>query len=99
MTALRVIKAAQRLGLTPEEVAELLEVGRHRHGSPVAGLRNRAAAELAEVDAKIADLTTIRTAPAAAVEAGCDDPAAPNSPLPCSRHRLRGRSAAVACAR
>ncbi len=31
ITVLRVIKAAQRLGFTLDEVAELLEVGRHRH--------------------------------------------------------------------
>jgi DNA-binding transcriptional MerR regulator len=73
VTALRVIKAAQRLGFTLEEVAELLEAGRHRHGRPVAGLQARAQAKLAEVDAKIADLTTIRTALTTAVEAGCDD--------------------------
>ncbi|HEY9369123.1 MerR family transcriptional regulator [Streptomyces sp.] len=51
VTALRVIKAAQRLGFTLDEVAELLEAGRHRHGRPVAGLQERAAAKLAEVDA------------------------------------------------
>ncbi|WP_328690160.1 MerR family transcriptional regulator [Streptomyces phaeochromogenes] len=73
VTALRVIKAAQRLGFTLEEVAELLEAGRHRPGRPAAGLQGRAAAKLAEVDAKIADLTTIRAALAAAVDAGCDD--------------------------
>ncbi|MEU1301318.1 MerR family transcriptional regulator [Streptomyces shenzhenensis] len=73
VTTLRVIKAAQRLGFTLEEAAELLETSRHRHGRPVAGLQERAVAKLAEVDAKIADLTTIRTALAAAVEAGCDD--------------------------
>ncbi|MFJ4819620.1 MerR family transcriptional regulator [Streptomyces sp. NPDC088801] len=73
VTALPVIKAAQRLGFTLGEVTELLEAGRHRHGRPVPGLQDRAAAKLAEVDAKIADLTTIRAALAAAVEAGCDD--------------------------
>ncbi|MGW3622494.1 MerR family DNA-binding protein [Streptomyces sp. NPDC000880] len=73
VTALRVIKAAQRLGFTLEEVAERREAGRHRHGRPVAGLQERAQAKLPEVDAKFADLTTIRTAPAAAVDAGCDD--------------------------
>ncbi|GAB2488042.1 MerR family transcriptional regulator [Nocardiopsis aegyptia] len=73
VVALRVIKAAQRLGFTLEEVAELLETGRHRHGRPAAGLQRRAAAKLAEVEARIADLTTIRTALAAAVEAGCDE--------------------------
>ncbi|MBT2444101.1 MerR family transcriptional regulator [Streptomyces sp. ISL-36] len=73
VTTLRVIKAAQRLGFTLAEVAELLEAGRHRHGRPVAGLQERAAVKLAEVDARIADLTTIRTALTAAVDAGCDD--------------------------
>lgn len=94
VTALRVIKAAQRLGFTLEEVAELLEAGRHRHGRPVAGLQERAAAKLAEVDAKIADLTTIRTALATAVAAGCDDLTAcvsmeccPGSPSPISPPR------------
>ncbi|MFE7580107.1 MerR family transcriptional regulator [Streptomyces gardneri] len=38
VTVLRVIKAAQRLGSTLEEVAELLKVGR-RHGRPIAGRR------------------------------------------------------------
>lgn len=73
VTVLRVIKAAQRLGFTLDEVAELLEAGRHRHGQPVAGLQQRAAAKLAEVEAKIADLVTIRDALSDAVAAGCDD--------------------------
>ncbi|MGW0916958.1 MerR family transcriptional regulator [Streptomyces sp. NPDC002784] len=73
VTALLVIKAAQRLGFTLDEVAELLETGRHRHGRPVPGLQQRAAAKLAEVDAKIEDLTIIRTALVVAVDAGCDD--------------------------
>jgi DNA-binding transcriptional MerR regulator len=73
VTVLRVIKAAQRLGFTLEEVADLLETGRHRHGRPVPGLQERARAKLAEVEQKIADLTTIRDALAAAVDAGCDD--------------------------
>ncbi|WP_030275391.1 MerR family transcriptional regulator [Streptomyces sp. NRRL B-24484] len=73
VTVLRVVKAAQRLGFTLDEVAELLEAGRHRHGRPVPGLQQRAAAKLAEVDARIADLTVIRGALLAAVDAGCDD--------------------------
>ncbi|MFG2586606.1 MerR family transcriptional regulator [Streptomyces sp. NPDC048438] len=73
VTALRVIKAAQRLGFTLEEVADLLEAGRHHHGRHVAGLQDRAQTKLAEVDAKITDLTTIRTDLVVAVEAGCDD--------------------------
>ena len=70
VTTLRIIKAAQRLGFTLDEVAELLEAGRHRHGRPVPGLQERAAAKLAEVDARIADLTTIRTALVTTVAAG-----------------------------
>ncbi|MEU2631349.1 MerR family transcriptional regulator [Kitasatospora sp. NPDC007106] len=73
VTVLRVIKAAQRLGFTLDEVADLLEAGRHRHGRPVPGLQERAAAKLAEVDARIADLTVVRGALVAAVDAGCDD--------------------------
>lgn len=76
VTVLRVIKAAQRLGFTLEEVAELLEVGRHRHARPVPGLQERAQAKIAEVDARIADLTAIRATLTAAIAAGCDDLAA-----------------------
>jgi DNA-binding transcriptional MerR regulator len=51
IVALRVLKAAQRVGFTLEEVAEPLEAGSHRHGRPVAGLQERAAAKLAEESA------------------------------------------------
>ena len=75
VTTLRVIKAAQRLGFTLEEVADLLEVGRHRHrrGRPDTGLRARAQAKLAEVEERIADLGAIRDNLRAALDAGCDD--------------------------
>ena len=74
VTALRVIKAAQRLGFTLDEVAELLELGRHRHGKRVdAGLQQRAAQKLTEVEERIADLAAIRDRLTAALEAGCDD--------------------------
>src|SRR5215218_957119 len=54
VTVLKVIKAAQRLGFTLDEVADLLEAGQHRHGRhPDAGLQARARAKLAEVEAKI----------------------------------------------
>jgi DNA-binding transcriptional MerR regulator len=72
VTTLRVIKAAQRLGFTLDEVAELLEAGRHHHGAPT-GLLARTDAKLAEVDQKITDLQTIRASLVAAREAGCDD--------------------------
>ncbi|MEU8153722.1 MerR family transcriptional regulator [Micromonospora sp. NPDC048986] len=74
VTVLRVIKAAQRLGFTLDEVAELLDAGRHRHGRhPDAGLRARAQAKLTEVEVKIADLQVIAGTLRAAVKAGCDD--------------------------
>ncbi|MGJ7906862.1 MerR family transcriptional regulator [Actinopolyspora sp. H202] len=74
VTTLRVIKAAQRLGFTLDEVADLLEAGRPRragHSDP--GLRERAQVKLAEVEARIADLRTIRATLLETVEAGCDD--------------------------
>ena len=74
VTVLRVIKAAQRLGFTLDEVADLLDAGRHRHGRRAdAGLRSRAQAKLAEVEAKIADLQIIAGTLRAALDAGCDD--------------------------
>lgn len=65
VTVLRVIKAAQRLGFTLDEVADLLAAQR--------GLAVHARAKLAEVQARIADLTVVRDALLAAVDAGCDD--------------------------
>jgi DNA-binding transcriptional MerR regulator len=81
VTTLRVIKAAQRLGFTLEEVADLLDVGRRSHASQHrrrgrdadAGLQERARAKLAEVEERIADLHTIRDTLRAALDAGCDD--------------------------
>jgi DNA-binding transcriptional MerR regulator len=68
---LRIIKAAQRLGFTLEEVADLIEVGRRRGRD--SGLQTRAREKLAEVEARMADLETIRTNLVAALDAGCDD--------------------------
>ncbi|GAA2598984.1 Hg(II)-responsive transcriptional regulator [Dactylosporangium fulvum] len=65
-----VIKAAQRLGFTLDEVAELLAAGRRRHPAP--DLRQRAVDKIAEIDAKIADLTEIRTVLSQVVAARCD---------------------------
>ena len=67
---LNVIKAAQRLGFTLDEVAELLDTGRRRHPTP--DLRQRAIDKITEVDAKIADLTAIRGALTEVVDARCD---------------------------
>ena len=87
VTVLRVIKMAQRLGFTLDEVAELLEAGRPGHpAGPDAGLRERAAAKIAEVEAKIADLTVMAGTLRAALDAGCADlvecASVPGCPLP-----------------
>jgi MerR family mercuric resistance operon transcriptional regulator len=71
---LRVIKAAQRMGFTLDEVADLLEVSALRSGRRSdAGLQARARIKLAEIDAKLIELTTVRDTLRAALDAGCDD--------------------------
>jgi DNA-binding transcriptional MerR regulator len=70
VTLLGVIKAAQRLGFTLDEVADLLRAGRRGHATP--DLRERSIAKLAEIDKKIHDLITIRAELAKVVEARCD---------------------------
>jgi MerR family mercuric resistance operon transcriptional regulator len=86
VTILRVIKVAQRLGFSLDEVADLLEAGRPHRGRPDAGLRECADAKLAEVEAKIASLSTIADTLRAALDAGCDDfmdcAGQPQCPLP-----------------
>jgi MerR family transcriptional regulator, mercuric resistance operon regulatory protein len=73
VTLLRIIKAAQRLGFTLAEVAELVGAGHRRGRPPKSSLQARAGAKLAEVDQRIADLQTIAATLRAALEAGCDD--------------------------
>lgn len=73
VTVLRVIKAAQRLGFTLDEVADLLAATRVGRRRADAGLHARAARKLAEVDAKLAELTAVRDTLRAALAAGCDD--------------------------
>ncbi|GIF00085.1 MerR family transcriptional regulator [Paractinoplanes rishiriensis] len=68
---LTVIKAAQRLGFTLDEVADLLDAGRSRR-HPAPDLRQRAIDKIAEVDQRIADLTAIRATLTEVVEARCD---------------------------
>ena len=83
VTALRVIKAAQRLGFTLDEVAELLDTGRRRHPTP--DLRQRAIDKIAEIDAKITDLTAIRGTLTEVVDARCDsltNCTCPDCPIP-----------------
>lgn len=73
VTVLRVIKAAQRLGFSLEEISELIEVGKHHHGKADAGLQARAGVKLREVESRITDLQEIRATLKAALDAGCDD--------------------------
>jgi MerR family mercuric resistance operon transcriptional regulator len=86
VTVLRVIKAAQRLGFTLDEVADLLTATQFGHRRPDAGLQGRAAAKLAEIDDKLAELTAVRDTLRAALAAGCDDLLAcsesPDCPVP-----------------
>ena len=73
VTVLRVIKAAQRLGFSLDEVADLLQTGRHRHGQVDPGLQAHAAAKISRSMLRIDDLRMIRATLNAAVEAGCND--------------------------
>jgi DNA-binding transcriptional MerR regulator len=75
VTVLRVIKAAQRLGFSLDEVADLLETSWHQHRSD-AGLQARARTKLVEIESRLADLQAIRTTLRQALDAGCDDLAA-----------------------
>ncbi|MEV4276487.1 MerR family transcriptional regulator [Actinoplanes xinjiangensis] len=80
---LTVIKAAQRLGFTLDEVADLLAAGRRRH--PSADLRQRALDKISEIDRRIADLTAIRGTLTEVVDARCDsltDCSCTDCPLP-----------------
>lgn len=71
---LRMIKTALRLGFTLDETSALLHATRHVEGHRHrGGLQGQAVLKLAEVEAKIADLTVIRDVLRRAVEAGCDD--------------------------
>ncbi len=85
LTTLRLIKAAQRIGFTLDEVGDVLDLGRRRHRTDH-GLQARAATKLAEVEAKIADLQAVAGTLREALAAGCDDlatcAAEPRCPLP-----------------
>jgi DNA-binding transcriptional MerR regulator len=67
---LRTIKAAQRLGFTLAEIEELLELSEHRRGT--GELHRRAQAKVAEIDARIEQLTRMRRALEVVLEADCD---------------------------
>ncbi|MFI7577866.1 MerR family transcriptional regulator [Micromonospora sp. NPDC049497] len=87
VAVLRMIKGAQRLGFTLDEVADLLDTARHQGRRRAdAGLRTRTRAKLADVEARIADLREIAGTLRAALDAGCDDLAtcadSPCCPIP-----------------
>ena len=86
VTLLRVIKTAQRLGFTLDEIAELVDLGRPRRGGRPEGLQASAAGKLSEIEAKISDLQMIAATLRTAVDAGCDDltecAASSSCPLP-----------------
>ncbi|MBB5789001.1 MerR family DNA-binding protein [Jiangella mangrovi] len=85
VTTVRVIKAAQRLGFTLDEISELVHTGR-RHARTDADLHERAAAKIAEIESRIADLVAIRDTLRAALDAGChelrDCAGSPDCPIP-----------------
>ena len=64
------MSGAEAAGLRTGEVADLLDTGRRRHAAP--DLRERAIGKIAEIDQKIADLTTIRASLTEVVDARCD---------------------------
>jgi MerR family transcriptional regulator, mercuric resistance operon regulatory protein len=82
VTTLRAIKAAQRLGFSLDEIADLVAPAVRRDR----GFHLRAGAKLAEVRQRIADLEIVGATLAAALDAGCDDlatcAATPACPLP-----------------
>lgn len=85
VTTVRVIKAAQRLGFTLDEIAELVDTGR-RHARTDADLHERATAKIREIEGRIADLVAIRDTLRAALDAGCHDlrtcAGSPDCPIP-----------------
>ncbi|PZF81288.1 MerR family transcriptional regulator [Jiangella anatolica] len=85
LTTVRIIKAAQRLGFTLDEIADLVDTGRG-HARDDADLRAKAAAKIAEIESRIAALETIRDTLRAAVDAGCHDlrdcAGSPGCPIP-----------------
>lgn len=71
MALLRAIKAAQRLGFTLDEVAEVLVASRSGRSSP--DLQLRTAAKIREIDATMAQLAEVRASLQSVLNAECDD--------------------------
>jgi DNA-binding transcriptional MerR regulator len=69
---LRVVKAAQALGFTLEEIAELIDVGSHAHRRRPR-LADSARAKLVQVREKVTALQQIEATLQQTIDAGCDD--------------------------
>lgn len=72
VTRLRMIKAAQRLGFTLDQIADLIETGRHRRRGD-GGLQASARTRLAQVEDRIAELEAVADLLRRALAAGCED--------------------------
>jgi DNA-binding transcriptional MerR regulator len=72
VTLLRVIKTAQGLGFTLDEIAALIDAGSHAHRRR-ADLHQVAEAKLRQVREKIAALQRIEQTLAEVLDAGCSD--------------------------
>lgn len=66
----RTIKSAQRLGFTLDEIHELFDLSEHRRGT--GELQARAATKVAEIDARILDLQSMRSRLLEVIDAECD---------------------------
>ena len=74
LVRLRAIKAAQRLGFSLAEAAELVHaVPQYRPQQTSSPLSERLSAKLAEVESTIAELQLVATTLRATLEAGCTD--------------------------
>jgi MerR family transcriptional regulator, mercuric resistance operon regulatory protein len=98
---LRAIKAAQRLGFSLGEAAELAHaVPRRRPQQTSAPLPERLSSRLAEVESAIAELQLVATTLRATLEAGCTDliecAQVPRCPVPFERDRSETHRVPVA---
>ena len=85
VTRLRMIKAAQQLGFSLEEVAALIDQRGHRR-RPGGDLQESARDKLAQIEARIEELQGVAGLLRQALAAGCDDletcASTPECPLP-----------------
>jgi DNA-binding transcriptional MerR regulator len=93
VTRIRLIKAAQQLGFTLEEIADLTDPRPHRRAQD-GGLAASARAKLAQVEARIDELEDIASLLREALAVGCDDldtcATTPECPLPLAQPTSTG---------